>query len=60
MNIIKSLSKAVIGVVVLPLDAVADLVTLGGVLSDDQESYTIKRLGQIKDNLDDAVAPDRE
>ena len=53
-----SLLKAVVGVVTLPVDVVADAITLGGALTDTPEPYTSKKAGQIMDNLSDAVEPE--
>lgn len=49
------LTKAVVGVAALPVDAVADIVTLGGSLSDQDKPYTTQRAEQIMDNLKKAV-----
>lgn len=48
------LLKAAIGTVLLPVDVVRDVVTLGDSLTDS-DSYTGKRLEQIGDNLDQAL-----
>ena len=54
----KNLTKAVIGVVTSPVDVVADLVTLGGALTDKDEPYTVTKAKSIKDNIDKAIDPD--
>lgn len=51
-----SLTKAVVGVVVeTPIAVVADVVTLGGTLSDKDEPYTTTSLGKVLDNLSDVT-----
>lgn len=50
----KSLTKAVIGVVTLPIDVVADCVTLGGAIVDKPAPYTYEKCKKIIKNLDDA------
>lgn len=51
----KSLSKAVLGVAVLPVDIVADIVTVGGLITNKQRPYTVKRASDIMDNLNKAT-----
>jgi len=50
-----SIFKAIVGVVTLPLDIAADVVTLGGVMTDKETPYTVKKLGKIYDNIDEAT-----
>ena len=52
---LSALTQAAVGVVTLPVSAVADVVTLGGVLTDKKETYTGKRAKDVMDALDDAV-----
>lgn len=54
---IGSLTKAVIGVVVTPVDVVADIVTLGGALTDKDKPYTVQRLQDAMKNLNDVTKP---
>lgn len=55
MSIFGGLAKAVIGVVVLPVDMVADVVTLGGVNTNQDRTYTAKRAEKIMAALDEAT-----
>lgn len=55
---LKSLAKAVVGVALLPVDAVADVVTLGGVLNDRKNTHTGDRARQIVENLAKATEPE--
>jgi len=50
-----SLLKAVVGVVVAPVAVVADVVTLGGTLSDKPRTYTGEAVSRILSNLDKAT-----
>jgi hypothetical protein len=50
----ESLLKAVVGVVTLPVAAVADVVTLGGTLSN-QDSYTATAAKNVLKNLEEAT-----
>lgn len=51
-----SLAKAVVGAVVeTPLAVIADVVTLGGVCTDEREPYTVSALRNVKDNVKDAA-----
>ena len=60
MSLFKSLTKAVVGVVTLPVAAVADAVTLGGLISDTPRTYTGEAASRILDNIKDATTPTRE
>lgn len=52
---LESLTKAAIAVVATPVAIAADVVTLGGTLTDRRESYTREMLDKVKDNLDNAL-----
>ncbi len=51
MSFFGKLTKAVVGVVVSPVDVVKDAVTLGGALTDKDEPYTVTRAKQVADDL---------
>jgi hypothetical protein len=53
-----NLLKAAVGVVKLPVDVVADVVTMGGALNDKPQPYTAEGLSDIIRNLEKAVDPD--
>ena len=57
---IEGLAKAAVGVVALPVQVVADVVTLGGALTDKDEPYTAKGVSDVMQNLQDAVTPDKK
>ena len=49
----ENLLKAVVGAVVeTPVALVADVVTLGGALTDREEPYTVSSLSKVVDNLE--------
>lgn len=53
-----SLLKAAVGVVVeTPLAVVADVVTLGGSLTDKDKPYTAEAVEKIVENVQDATNP---
>lgn len=56
-GMLESLTKAAVAVVATPVAIAADVVTLGGTLTDRKESYTGEMLDKVKDNLDDAINP---
>ena len=57
-GLIESLAKAAVGVVTLPVAVVADVITLGGALTDKDEPYTASAASDIVKNLSDATKPD--
>jgi hypothetical protein len=58
MSILGNLARAVVGTVTLPVSAVADVVTLGGVLSEKRTTYTVDRVRDIMAALDKAARED--
>ena len=57
LKLLNHVTKAALGVVVSPIDMAADILTLGGTLSDREESYTGSRLKNVMQNLDKATDP---
>ena len=55
---LESLAKAAVAVVTVPVSVVADVVTLGGALTDKDQPYTADAVGDLVDNLKDATRPD--
>ncbi len=54
-----SLLKAVVGVVVeTPIAVIADIATLGGVLSDKDEPYTATAMRRVVENVEKATDPE--
>lgn len=55
-----NLTKAVVGVAVeTPVAVVADIVTLGGAITERDEPYTATSVKKVMDNLSDATEPDK-
>lgn len=53
MSIFGSLLKTVIDTATLPLDVAKDVVTMGGVCTDRNETYTGSKLKRIADDIED-------
>ena len=58
-GMIESLAKAAAAVVTVPVAVVADVVTLGGALTDKDKPYTAEAVEDFVDNLKDAASPDK-
>jgi len=56
-GLIESLAKAAVGVVTLPVAVAADVITLGGALTDKDEPYTASTASDIVKNLTNATKP---
>ena len=56
---IESIAKAATAVVTVPVSVVADVVTLGGSLTDKDKPYTAEALGDMVDNLKNATDPNK-
>lgn len=52
-----NLFKVVVGVATLPVAVVADAVTLGGTLTDKNESYTGRVLESVEENVEKVLDP---
>ena len=57
-GMLESLTKAALGVVTVPVAVVADVVTLGGVLTDKPEPYTAEAVSDVVKNLKNAANAD--
>jgi hypothetical protein len=57
-GLLENLTKAVIGVVVeTPVAIVADVITMGGALTDKDEPHTATALKGVMKNIGDATKP---
>ena len=56
-DVLESLTKAAVGVVTVPVAVVADVVTLGGSLTDKDQPYTADAVSDVVQNLKDATTP---
>ena len=54
-GILKGIAKVAVGVVTLPLDIAADVVTLGGAMTEKEKPYTAKKVSKIFDAIDEAM-----
>jgi hypothetical protein len=52
MNILVGAIRAAIRIVTLPIAVIADVVTLGGVLTDRDKGYTSKQIENIVEDLE--------
>lgn len=50
-----NLAKAALGVVTTPVPVVADIITLGGALTEREVPYTYEQFATIMDNVQKAV-----
>lgn len=58
-EILGNLTKAVVGVVIeTPVAIVADVVTLGGAMTEKDEPYTATALKSVMQNLENATKAD--
>lgn len=57
LNLAESLLRAGVAVVRLPVAVVADTITMGGALTDRDESYTASAAKDLVENLEDAASP---
>lgn len=56
-GIFEDLARAAVGVVKLPVDLAADVVTMGGALTGKDKPYTVEAIEDIVENLNNATKP---
>ena len=56
-GMLESLAKAVVGVVTIPVNVAADVVTLGGAITETDKPYTVTAIENVFDNITNAVTP---
>jgi len=59
-GMLESLAKAATAVVTVPVSVVADVVTLGGALTDKDQPYTADAVSDLVQNLKNAADPERK
>ena len=60
-GMLESLAKAAVGVVVeTPVSLAADVITLGGAITDKSEPYTASALRRVVENIEQAVEPEKK
>ncbi len=52
MSLFGAIVRTVVNVATIPAAVVKDVVTLGGVATDQRTPYTVQKLQQIKDEAD--------
>lgn len=55
-----SLFKAAVGVVTTPIALAADVVTLGGALTNRETPYTVTQAEEVMDNLEKAISSEED
>ena len=58
-GLLNSLAKVAVGVVATPVALAADVITLGGSLTDKDTPYTAEALADILKNLENATDPNK-
>lgn len=58
IKMISNLTKAAVSVATLPIDVAADLVTLGGAITEKDEPYTVEKAKNAMRCIDEAVRPE--
>jgi len=55
-NILGNLTKTVVGIVIeTPVSVVADVVTMGGILTDKDKPYTATTLKKVVKNIENST-----
>jgi hypothetical protein len=57
-GMLESITKAALGAATVPVGVVADVVTLGGALTDQDKPYTAQAVSDFVQNLEDASKPE--
>lgn len=57
-KMLESAVKAAASVVTVPVAAAADVVTLGGALTDKEKPYTAEELSKLMKNLENMTDPE--
>lgn len=55
-DILSNLTKAAVGIVTSPIAMVADVVTLGGVLTDRKTTYTGEQAERVMESIEKATS----
>lgn len=59
-GLLTDLTKAVVGVVVeTPIAIAADVLTLGGAITDKEEPYTATAIKGVMQNIENATSPEK-
>lgn len=55
MGFLKNMTKAVVNLAVTPIEIAKDVITMGGTLTDEKESYTAQRLRKANKSFNKAL-----
>ncbi len=55
MGFLSSFAKAFVHVALTPVEITKDMITLGGSLTEEDETYTMKRLRKAQECVDNAL-----
>lgn len=58
-GLLESVAKAAVSVVEIPVAVVADVVTLGGVCTDQDQPYTATAVEHLVENVQNAANPNK-
>ena len=53
MRIFGKITKGLIDSALLPIDIAKDIVTLGGINTNQEEPYTVKKIKKLRDEAED-------
>lgn len=53
MSLFGALIKTTVNIATLPIDIIKDVVTLGGVITEQDKPYTLQKLDTIKEDIED-------
>lgn len=53
MGLFGKITQGLIDIALTPVDIVRDVVTLGGVNTDQEEPYTVQKIKKLKDKAED-------
>lgn len=53
MGLFGKITQGIIDVALTPVDIVKDVTTLGGVLTDEDEPYTLQKLKKLKNKAEE-------
>lgn len=56
-GMLENLTKAALGAVTTPVALVADVITMGGAMTDQDKPYTAQALEDVYNNLKNATKP---
>jgi hypothetical protein len=55
MGFFSDLTSVVIQTALLPVEVAKDVVTMGGIMTDQSKPYTARRIGKVFDKIEGAI-----